>query len=44
MAEIASPAVVRKVLFSALDALKDYLSDIVIVGVTFPRETGEFPG
>jgi len=28
----ASPEIVKKVLFTALDVLRDYLSDIVIVG------------
>ncbi|MBI4371426.1 MAG: hypothetical protein HY552_03915 [Elusimicrobia bacterium] len=33
----ASPEVVKKVLFTALDALRDYLSDIVIVGGWVPQ-------
>lgn len=37
MAEKAAPAVVKQVLFSALDALYDYLSDIVIVGGWVPQ-------
>lgn len=37
MAEKASPAVVKQVLFSALDALGDYLKDIVIVGGWVPQ-------
>ena len=37
MAEKASPAVVKQVLFTALDALRDYLSDLVIVGGWVPQ-------
>ena len=33
----ASPEIVKKVLFTALDALRDYLSDIVIVGGWVPQ-------
>lgn len=33
----ASPETVKKVLFTALDALRDYLSDIVIVGGWVPQ-------
>ena len=33
----APPNIVRKVLFTALDALRDYLSDIVIVGGWVPQ-------
>ncbi len=49
MPEKASPNVVKQVLFSALDALRDYLSDIVIVGGWVPQiyawkeETPEIP-
>lgn len=37
MAEPPPPAVVKQVLFTALDALRDYLSDIVIVGGWVPQ-------
>ena len=37
MAGNASPETVKKVLFTALDALRDYLSDIVIVGGWVPQ-------
>ena len=37
MVDSASPETVKKVLFSGLDALHDYLSDIVIVGGWVPQ-------